>query len=122
MSAIKRIVHNAKKSTLMIDKEFFRIKEGSLSDDKIKIPVDFGIISIIEGIFYCDFYINESYDLDAFMVGDKTLWEREFNVTAITVDYEDLEIDRLLFRKITPHKHQVRMQCLGKLLRRKKEN
>lgn len=115
-------MHNAKKSTLMIDKEFFRIKEGSLSDDKIKIPVDFGIISIIEGIFYCDFYINESYDLDAFMVGDKTLWEREFNVTAITVDYEDLEIDRLLFRKITPHKYQVRMQCLGKLLRRKKEN
>lgn len=106
----------------MTDKEFFRIKKGKLLDNQIEIPLDFGIISIKNGIFYCDLYINENYDLDKILSNDKTLWEREFKIKAITVDYEDIEVDRLFLRKITPHKHHVKMQCLGKLIRRKKQN
>lgn len=93
-------------------KEVYRIKNGELTaEDKI-IPIDFGLIFEEEGIFFFDFYIADSFDLDSFMEDDNS-FRYEFAMTALTDENNLIKATELSLRNVSPYKSFISTQSYG---------
>ncbi|MNJ86443.1 hypothetical protein D3C87_39390 [compost metagenome] len=100
----------------MQQKEIYRIKKGQLIRNGLEITIDFGLVYDNEGLIYIDFYVDEKFDLNQF--GRITYQEKIEFFTAFCVTDEglNLEIKRLDFKSIIPHKNLVQMVCYDCLI------
>lgn len=93
-------------------KELYRIKKGELTTENIVIPIDFGIIFEEDGVFFFDFYIADSFDLNSFMKDDNS-FRSEFAMKAMTDENNHIEATELSLRNVSPYKSFIRTQSYG---------
>jgi hypothetical protein len=108
----------------LYDNEVYRIKKGQILSDIESIPFYFGIIFNDNGLLKIELYIEESFNLSAF-IDDKELkyWNKEYDIVCLTEERNELELDRLSFTSVIPHLSKVKMVCYGKMTHKKvKEN
>lgn len=95
-------------------KEIYRIKKGELKTQGQIIPFDFGLIFEADGVFFFDFYVIESFDLNEFMINrEKNSLYNYFTLSALTVENNKVEATNLSIRHVIPGQFYMKMQCHG---------
>jgi len=103
-------------------KEIYRIKNGTIESDGIKIPFFFGIVFSDEGFIRLDIYVNEDYDLAKLMDDEnKEYWQKDYKLKSFTEDNNHLLLDELRFSQNSPHRSRIKMVCYGKMEHIKEE-
>jgi hypothetical protein len=93
-------------------KEVYRIKNGEMTTQEKVIPIDFGLIFEEDGVFFFDFYIADSFDLDSFIEDDNS-FHYEFAMKALTDENNLIEATELSLRNVSPYKSFIRTQSYG---------
>lgn len=95
--------------------EAYRIKKGRIFNQEINIPFDFGIAILKDGIYFFEFYINESYELTEHMKRDtkQDLFYTSFEMECLTEDNNKLSSFGLSTTQIAPAKSKLSMTCFG---------
>lgn len=95
-------------------KEVYRIKKGNLTSKFYEIPFDFGLIFEDEGIFFFDFYVNESFDLNKAMHDiNHNLRRGPFSMNGFTESNNKVSATELSPRSIIPYQSKISMQSRG---------
>lgn len=93
-------------------KEAYRIKNGELTaEDKI-IPFNFGLIFEEDGVFFFDFYIADSFDLNSFMDNDNS-FRYLFTMKALTDENNHIEATELSLMNVSPYKSFIKTLSYG---------
>jgi hypothetical protein len=97
----------------MQKKELHRVKKGTLKSEGLEIPFEFGIIFEIEGVIYTDFYLPDSFDLNA---SREYLIECSHHKACCVSDGgNSIEIEGLYVKTISPSRGLLEMVCNGSL-------
>ncbi|HSZ24737.1 MAG TPA: hypothetical protein VK766_03415 [Cytophagaceae bacterium] len=96
--------------------EIHRIKKGKLVRNNEEITLRFGLIYENDGFISAEFYVEETFDLEQYYEISYDEDTSYFKAFCTTDKGEYLELRKLDFRRISPHRGLIEMVCYDCLL------